>query len=140
MNRFKFESLTYLSTVLPFFLLIVMVSSATGGTGTGRLGDPCAVNNDCGEVLYCYGAPRVCRPSSVRPAHDGPPGPTGKEIPPCESDSDCPHGFRCSHSGGGPQGSCWAGNFPCKSSNDCAAGYHCTQRNAESFCDQDLSR
>ena len=79
MNRFKFESLIYLSTALPFFLLIVMVSNATGGTGTGQLGDACAVNNDCGEVLYCHGAPRVCRPSSVLPARDGPPGPTGKK-------------------------------------------------------------
>jgi hypothetical protein len=139
MNRLKMKSLMRLSALLPLVLVIVLATGASGGTGTGGLRNPCATDADCAPDLYCFGGePRVCRPQEFHFAHDGPPVSMGKDIPPCQNDSDCPHGFQCSHIGGGPHGSCGAGNSACKSSDDCAAGYHCTHRSGLSFCEQDL--
>jgi Cys-rich repeat protein len=129
MNRFKLKRLACLSASLPLFLLIVLASCANAGTGTGRLGDPCAVNSDCGEELYCAGAPRVCGPPRPGfPDQGMNREPTGKQIPPCQSDSDCPRGFTCSTARNDRGlGLCGAGETACKSDLDCASSFRCTK-------------
>ena len=114
-------------TVLALVLTLMLASSARAGIG--KLGQACATNADCAVDLGCEGAPRVCRPTEDGATDLGmSAGPTGKEMPPCRADSDCPHGFRCGHGG------CNAGNFPCLTNSDCAVGWYCAHRDGISFC------
>jgi Cys-rich repeat protein len=108
-------------------------------SGSAKLGEPCSVNEECSADLFCYGTPRLCRPvSSGKPTDEGMNRlSTGKEMPPCQNDSDCPHGFRCSTTRNDEGlGGCGASNEPCQSDKDCATGSQCVSRNGKSFCDQ----
>ena len=129
--------LAHLPIVYASMLLILFPLVAQAGSG--KLGQPCSVNEDCAVDLFCYGAPRLCRPMSAGIPTDVRMNgmPTGKEIPPCHTDTDCPTGFHCSTARNDEGlGGCGAGNDPCLSNKDCATGWECIHRDGKSFCNQ----
>ncbi len=134
MNKLRLVYSVSVCAVLTFVSPLMLGSRAQAGTGKG--GQVCATNGDCAADLACGGAPRVCRPTSPQFTDEGmSPVLTGKEIPPCHADSDCPRGFRCS-AGRNAEGlgGCYADNHPCQSDSDCAVGWYCDHRYGESFC------